>query len=133
MHVVVAGLYDSSYWVSWFLLGIVMNTLVSLVLILSGLAFQLRFFVDNAFGLYFFLFILFSMAMVAFIFFLSVFMSHAKTSSMCHVRCFAVHDNQCLFGCLSCAIALVGFLVFLLGILVQSFSSFVYKEVSFQS
>src|SRR4051812_9408212 len=56
----IMGLYDSVYWVTWFLTLGTYSTATVFILIIFGCIFQFNFFLKNAFGLYFFLMELFA-------------------------------------------------------------------------
>lgn len=98
------GLFDSSYWFSWFLTLGAMNTITTLILILAGLAFQFPFFLNNAFGLYFFALWLFALSIVPLAFLISVVIKKASDSTK------------------------LGFIVFVIGLLVLLVASAIYTE-----
>ena len=58
------GLIDSAYWITWLLWEIVLVFISSLLLVLFGMMFQFDFFLNNDFGILFFLFFLFQLNMV---------------------------------------------------------------------
>lgn len=60
----VMGLYDCAYWLSWLTWEAVVTLLSSLLIVLFGMMFQFRFFLDNSFAVLFFLFFLFELNMV---------------------------------------------------------------------
>ncbi len=89
------GLKTSVYWAVQYTFGYVIFLLVILMFIISGLIFQMRIFTINAFGSYFFLFIvsrlepdtrlpskLWGHVLVAMTFLFSVFFSKRKTASV---------------------------------------------------
>mmetsp|Transcript_22388 Transcript_22388/g.37501 ORF Transcript_22388/g.37501 Transcript_22388/m.37501 type:complete len:840 (+) Transcript_22388:121-2640(+) len=100
------GLRDSAYWITWFLTNVTWNTLTGLILIASGAILQFSFFLKNDFPLYFFLFFLFGMAMVSFAFFFAAFLGKSDTASS------------------------VGFIVFLVGLIIQQISSSIYTTTT---
>ncbi|KAF3783029.1 ATP-binding cassette sub-family A member 3 [Nymphaea thermarum] len=61
----IMGLFDSAYWLSWLVWEICLTLLSSLLLVLFGMMFQLRFFLKNSFGILFFLFFLFQFNMAS--------------------------------------------------------------------
>jgi len=58
------GLYDFAYWFSWLIWEAVVTILSSLLIVLFGMMFQFRFFLDNSFVVLFVLFFLFELNMV---------------------------------------------------------------------
>lgn len=60
------GLIDSAYWLTWLLWEVSLGFVSSLLLIIFGLVFQFDFFLNNNFGVLFFLFFLFQVNMVTF-------------------------------------------------------------------
>jgi hypothetical protein len=62
----VMGLYDSAYWLSWLTWEAVVTLLSSILVVLCGMMFQLRFFLKNSFAVLFLLFFLFELNMVRF-------------------------------------------------------------------
>ncbi len=98
------GLSVSAYWMSYFIVNFALNTLCGLLLIVSGLIFQFDFFLKTEFPVYFILFWLFGLSMVTFVFFVSNFVSKARTATI------------------------LGFAMFLIGSLVQSFVSTIFKD-----
>lgn len=96
------GVSDSAYWASNLVWFFFINLLTVFMLILSGVIFQFSFYLKNAFGTYFFLYLLFAWSMVPLMFFVSNFVKVAKTAT------------------------LVGFGIFLVGLFCQIFSSFVF-------
>eukprot|EP01132_Coremiostelium_polycephalum_P010315 gene10315-12659_t len=98
------GLYDSVYWFTWTVTNILLNIVSALVLTASGYIFQFDFFKKNDFGTFFFLFLLFSISMVTFVFFLSVLMNRSDIATS------------------------IGFVIFLVGILIQGIASFAFQE-----
>eukprot|EP00030_Apusomonadida_sp_AF-17_P000548 a175002_751.p1 GENE.a175002_751~~a175002_751.p1 ORF type:complete len:854 (-),score=472.33 a175002_751:20-2533(-) len=98
------GLRTISYWLSHLIMSVVFNVGSVMVLIISGAIFQFRFFLKNDFGLYFFLFFLFALAMVPFAFVLSTLVARAKTATT------------------------LGFVIFLLGLIVQIFQGLIYAD-----
>ena len=85
------GLMASSYWGSWVVFDLAFGAVLALVVVLSGMLLQFRFFLANDFSLLFALFWLFLAAISGFVYFVSAF----------------VHRPQ--------AAVYVGFLVFLVG------------------
>lgn len=98
------GVTDSAYWLSNLLWMMLMNLATVLMLIISGCIFQFRIFLLNDFGTYFFLFVLFAWSMIPIVFFISVLVKEAKTATV------------------------LGFALFLVGLIGQSFASTVYTE-----
>ncbi|KAL3145133.1 hypothetical protein ABBQ38_001737 [Trebouxia sp. C0009 RCD-2024] len=74
------GMLDSSYWLSWMVFEMVMGMLMSLLIIAFGAIFQLSLFLHNSFGILFFLFFLFQLAMASFAFLCSVPVRKATTA-----------------------------------------------------
>ncbi|KAF2073005.1 hypothetical protein CYY_005683 [Polysphondylium violaceum] len=98
------GLYDSVYWLTWTLTNISLNMISALVLTASGYIFQFDFFKKNDFGTFFFLFLLFSISMVPFVFFLSTLIKKADVATS------------------------IGFVIFLIGIVIQGVAAFAFTE-----
>eukprot|EP01117_Protostelium_nocturnum_P005730 TRINITY_DN2068_c0_g1_i1.p1 TRINITY_DN2068_c0_g1~~TRINITY_DN2068_c0_g1_i1.p1 ORF type:complete len:1746 (+),score=587.77 TRINITY_DN2068_c0_g1_i1:107-5344(+) len=99
----IMGLYDSAYWVAWFVDLIVFTTISVLVLIISGCIFQFKFFLQNDFGLYFLLLWLFGLTMVSMTFLVSTFVRKATSST------------------------LVGFCVFIIGFFMQLVGAIIFN------
>ena len=74
------GLKDSAYWCSWFITGLCIGTLATLVLMASGHAFRFNYFIHTQFSVNFVLFFLYSITLVLFAFFVSTFISKSKSS-----------------------------------------------------
>lgn len=75
------GLYDSVYWVTWFITLSVFSTATVFVLIITGAIFQFNFFLKNAFGLYFFLMEFFALSLVSLTFLISTFVRKAAQAT----------------------------------------------------
>jgi len=73
-----SGMLDSAFWCSWIFIEIIISTVFSLLLIAFGAMFQFDFFLKNAFGNVFLLFLLFQWAMMGLAFLLAPFIQ--KTS-----------------------------------------------------
>jgi ABC-type Na+ transport system ATPase subunit NatA len=100
----VMGLLDSSYWLSWSLVNVLMAVIASLLLCAAGAAFQFKFFLTNDFLTYFILFILFGVSMIPLSFVVSTLLDTSATATT------------------------LGFVIFLVGSLVQFFSPTIYLE-----
>eukprot|EP00474_Spongospora_subterranea_P009421 CRZ09879.1 hypothetical protein [Spongospora subterranea] len=98
------GLRDSVYMTAGFIIVLSYNVISAMSLSLAGLAFQMKFFLKNDFGLYFVLFFLFGLAMTPLVLLLSVFVSKSRTATV------------------------LGFGVFLVGSIVQGFASLVFDK-----
>lgn len=100
----VMGLLDSAYWLSWSLVNVFMALIASLLLCGAGAAFQFGFFLNNDFLTYFLLFFLFGISMVPVAFVVSTLLDSASTATT------------------------LGFVIFLVGSLIQFFSPVIYQE-----
>ncbi|GAM20834.1 hypothetical protein SAMD00019534_040090 [Acytostelium subglobosum LB1] len=98
------GLKDSVYWFTWTVTNVTINTISCFILVAAGYIFQFDFFKKNAFGTFFFLFLLFSISMVSFVFFLSTLIKSANIATS------------------------IGFVIFLVGIIIQGFASMAFQE-----
>eukprot|EP01133_Synstelium_polycarpum_P001084 gene1084-1230_t len=98
------GLKDSVYWFTWLVTNVITNVISACILTASGYIFQFDFFKKNAFGTFFFLFVLFGVAMVTFVFFLSTIIKKSDIATS------------------------IGFVIFLAGIIIQGFASFAFEE-----
>ena len=65
------GMYDSAYWASWHIFHAIMGFVGAMLLCIFGLIFQFRTFTHNNFGVLFFTFWFFSLALTGFGYFLS--------------------------------------------------------------
>ncbi|KAI8468323.1 MAG: hypothetical protein J3K34DRAFT_523031 [Monoraphidium minutum] len=74
------GLMDSSYWGSWVVFDLAFGTLLTLVIIFSGMILRFRFFLVNDFGLLFALFWLFLAAISGFTYFVTAFIGKPQTA-----------------------------------------------------
>ena len=74
------GLMDSAFWLSWLLWEVLLVFISSMLIVLFGMMFQFDFFLNNSFGILFFLFFLFQFNMVYNSFLL--WPSHQKLSSL---------------------------------------------------
>jgi len=82
----VMGMMDSAYWVSWHIFHIITGLLGSLVLCLAGIAFRYDVFVHNDFGVLFFTFFFFSLAMTGMAYMISTMIrttGHALVVGIC--------------------------------------------------
>jgi len=100
----VMGMADWIFWSTWLVTNVTTNLISIALLTFTGLAFQFDFFLKNDFGTYAILFLLFSFAMVPLAFFVSTLVDDADTST------------------------LAGFGLFLIGVFMQSFASFIFTE-----
>lgn len=75
------GMLDSAYWISWHLFHCVTSALIALSITVVGLLFGFELFVNIDFGVLFFTFFFFSLAMNGLAFFLSSFL-HTSASAM---------------------------------------------------
>lgn len=73
------GMMDTAYWLSWIITNTASNTLMVLILIAFGCIFNLELFLENAFGLTFFMLWLTSMGLTATAFLFSSFTHRAAT------------------------------------------------------
>ncbi|QDZ21953.1 ABC transporter A [Chloropicon primus] len=74
------GMLESSFWISWYLWEVVTNFMSSTFIVLFGMMFQFRIFLKNNYGLTFFLFFLFQMAMSGFAFIFFAFMRKPQSA-----------------------------------------------------
>jgi ABC-type multidrug transport system ATPase subunit len=74
------GMLDSSFWLSWLVVELVISVLFTLFTIAFGAMFQFRYFLHNSFALVFLLFLLFQWAMVGVAFLLSTMISKTSTA-----------------------------------------------------
>ncbi|GBF93217.1 ABC transporter A family member [Raphidocelis subcapitata] len=74
------GLMESSYWGSWVVFDLGFAVLLTLVIILSGMALRFRFFLANDFSLLFALFWLFLAAISGFTYFVTAFINKPQTA-----------------------------------------------------
>jgi len=78
----VMGLYDTVFWVSWLAWEvIVMNFISTIFIVCFGMAFQFDLFLNNSFGVLFFHFWLFELAMTGLAFWLSTFLAKANSGT----------------------------------------------------
>lgn len=96
------GLIDSAYWITWLLWEVVLVLVSSLLLVLFGMMFQFDFFINNNFGILFFLFFLFQLNMIGLAFMVSTFVS--KSTSATNVGFFVF-----IIGFLTQLVTIVGF------------------------
>eukprot|EP00899_Mesostigma_viride_P019985 jgi/Mesvir1/27989/Mv20188-RA.1 len=75
------GLKQSAYWLSWALWEMVLSFISSILIIIFGLIFRFSLFRDNSFGLLFFLFFLFQMAMSSIAFCLASVVRKSSTAT----------------------------------------------------
>ncbi|KAK4264228.1 hypothetical protein QN277_025436 [Acacia crassicarpa] len=78
---VMMGLYDSAYWLSWLTWEAVITLLSSLLIVLFGMAFQLNFFLKNNFAILYLVFFLFELSMTGFAFMLSAFIRKSSSAT----------------------------------------------------
>lgn len=102
----VMGLLDFAYWLSWLIVNLVMNIISAMLLILAGVIFRFEFFLKNDFLAYFYLFVLFSIAMVPLAFLVSTLLDKTSTATT------------------------LGFAVFLIGVMIQSFTNLIYQDTT---
>jgi len=74
------GMMDSSFWLSWLVVELVISVLFTLLTIAFGAMFQFRYFLNNSFAVVFLLFLLFQWAMVGVAFLLSTLISKTSTA-----------------------------------------------------
>ncbi len=74
------GMLDSSFWLSWAVVELVISVLFTLFTIAFGAMFQFRYFLHNSFALVFLLFLLFQWAMVGVAFLLSTMITKTSTA-----------------------------------------------------
>jgi ABC-type multidrug transport system ATPase subunit len=98
------GLSVSVYWCSYAIVNLCINVFSALLLILAGSIFQFEFFLKTDFRVYFMLFFCFGLSLVTLVFLLSCFVSRARTGTI------------------------LGFAMFLIGMLVQSVVSTIFKS-----
>ncbi|XP_064399181.1 ABC transporter A family member 1-like isoform X2 [Halichondria panicea] len=72
------GLKDSVYWMSWAITGLIIAFLSTCILMASGYACQLKFFLNTNFVINFVLFLVYSSSMVPLAFFTSVFITTVR-------------------------------------------------------
>ncbi|KAI3970659.1 hypothetical protein MKX01_024306 [Papaver californicum] len=94
------GLYETAYWLSWLTWETVTTFISSLFTVLFGMMFQFDFFLNNNFGVLFFVFFLFQINMVGLAFLISTFISKASSATT------------------------VGFSIFIVGFLTQLVTTF---------
>ena len=82
------GLKDFVFWFTWWVTNTILNVISVLVLVVSGYIFQFDFFLKNDFGTFFFLFLLFGIAMVPAAFFVTTLVKKSQNASKC--LCFTV-------------------------------------------
>ncbi|KHN30817.1 ABC transporter A family member 2 [Glycine soja] len=75
------GLYDFAYWFSWLIWEAVVTILSSLLIVLFGMMFQFRFFLDNSFVVLFVLFFLFELNMTGLAFMISAFIRKSSSAT----------------------------------------------------
>ncbi|KAH1254766.1 ABC transporter A family member 2 [Glycine max] len=96
------GLYDFAYWFSWLIWEAVVAILSSLLIVLFGMMFQFRFFLDNSFVVLFFFFFLFELSMTGLAFMISAFIRKSSSATTVGFYIFIV-------GFVTQLVALVGF------------------------
>lgn len=74
------GLKNLSYWVSWFICAMIINILACLVTIVFGIICQISFFQNTNFFVLFLTFVTFGMSLIALAFLLSTFVKTAKAA-----------------------------------------------------
>lgn len=77
---VMMGLSETAYWISWFITCVIVNILLSLITIAIGSACQFDFFLSTNFFANFFLFFLFTTSMTLVAFFILAFISTTKAA-----------------------------------------------------
>ncbi|XP_028787945.1 ABC transporter A family member 2 [Neltuma alba] len=75
------GLYDSAYWLSWLTWEAVITLISSLLIVLFGMMFQFDVFLKNNFAVVFLLFFLFELSMMGFAFMLSAFIRKSSSAT----------------------------------------------------
>ncbi|KAK7281814.1 hypothetical protein RIF29_10111 [Crotalaria pallida] len=75
------GLYDSAYWLSWLTWELVIMLMSSLLIVLFGMMFRFRFFLENSFVVLFVLFFLFELSMTGLAFMLSTFINKSSSAT----------------------------------------------------
>ena len=55
-QMILMGMSDSAYWTSWFISNLITNTIMTFLLIIFGCLFHFEFFLETAFGMFFFTF-----------------------------------------------------------------------------
>ena len=68
------------YWLSWFLVNVVIVFLSSMVTVVFGLAFGFPVFVNTDFGVLFLLFFVFSLSMITLAFFLTTLVRRVRSA-----------------------------------------------------
>ena len=67
------GMYQSAYWASWITWEFAFSTIITLLSITFGAMFQFDFFLNNSFGIVFFVLLMFQLGMVGLAFLLATF------------------------------------------------------------
>lgn len=75
------GLLDSAYWTSWLLWEVGLSIISSLLIVLFGMLFQFRFFLQPDFLVLFVLFFLFSLSMISCAYLLSTFIRKSSSAN----------------------------------------------------
>ena len=75
-----AGLSDFVYWTSWFTSMFILSTISNVVMILTGIAYRINFFIFCDFTVHLVLLSLFSIAIIIFSFLTSTFITRSKSS-----------------------------------------------------
>ncbi|KMZ69207.1 ABC transporter A family member 2 [Zostera marina] len=96
----IMGLYESAYWLSWLAWEALLTLLAAIFTVLFGMMFQFDFFLNNNFGVLFFVFFLFQLNMLGFAFMISTFISKSSSATT------------------------VGFSIFIIGFLTQLVTAF---------
>lgn len=78
------GLKNMSYWISWFICAMIINILACLVTIVFGIICQIGFFKNTNFFVLFLTFVTFGMSLIALAFLLSSFVKTAKAACKFH-------------------------------------------------
>ncbi|KAJ5080784.1 intein-containing abc transporter a family member 1-related precursor [Anaeramoeba ignava] len=78
---IVMGLKGTSYWISWFIANFITIVISIFLQIATGAMFQFEFFLENAFGTYFFLFFLFGLTTISLAFFFTSILGKTKTTT----------------------------------------------------
>ena len=75
----IIGLNNTSFWLSWFITGVIFSFIITILLIILGYIFQYQVFMHTPFLINFMLYFLFSISMVIFAFFLSTILKTLKS------------------------------------------------------
>ncbi len=76
----IIGLKNSSFWLSWFIISLIYSTSVAILLIIIGKICYFQYFINCSIFINFFLFFLYSLALQIFAYFLSTIISTSKAA-----------------------------------------------------